>query len=459
MAAPAFNLYGGMRWLLRLALGFYFRRIERFHPERVPESGPLLFTSNHPNSLTDSFIIGISVPRKVNFVATVQLFRIRPLKALLTRCGVIPINRVKDDPKAMRTVAETFEACYRVLEKCEAVGIFPEGITYDDSQLKEVKSGAARMALELENRHGGTLGLRIVPTGLTYSAKELYRSDALIHFGEPIRVADFLEGYADRRKECIQRLTAEIEHRLQLLIMHLPQLEHARLIAGIKRLYLERLVLANSVVQEPVSPRAGELMLSQAIVQVAEEAYRTQPERAAAFAARLDSYERYLGRLRISDEWVTLFPQRGQLIARSLGWALLAGIGLPVALYGWVHRLLPFAVVRWAVHRFPLPATRKAQTSTTAITAGIVDFSVFYSSYILIFSRFIGWPWNLWYALSLPIASLLAHYYLREVRKLAAGIRNTFVLLRAPLAAGRLIAMRNDLLAEIEAVRAERKRS
>src|SRR3974390_1795597 len=124
MITPGFNLYSAMRWLLRVALGFYFKRIERFHPERVPDTGPVLFTSNHPNSLTDSFIIGSSVARKVNFVATVQLFRFRPLKALFTRCGVIPINRVKDDPKAMRTVAETFEACYRVLEKGEAIGIF-----------------------------------------------------------------------------------------------------------------------------------------------------------------------------------------------------------------------------------------------------------------------------------------------------------------------------------------------
>jgi len=83
-------------------------------------------------------VIGASVPRKVNFVATVQLFRVTPVKWLLSRCGVIPINRVKDDAKAMRTVADTFEACYRVLEAGEAVGIFPEGITYEDSQLKEV---------------------------------------------------------------------------------------------------------------------------------------------------------------------------------------------------------------------------------------------------------------------------------------------------------------------------------
>src|ERR1700722_8650178 len=204
------GLYRLMRGIIGVGLGFYFRRIERFHPERVPAAGPVLFTSNHPNSLTDSFVIGAAVPRKVNFVATVQLFQFKPLKWLLTNCGVIPINRVKDDPRSMRTVAETFEAVYRVLERGETVGIFPEGITHDDPQLKTVKTGAARMALELEHRHGGKLGLQIVPVGLNLSAKEKYRSEVLVNFGQPIRAADFLPGYPERKKECINELNTEI---------------------------------------------------------------------------------------------------------------------------------------------------------------------------------------------------------------------------------------------------------
>src|SRR5262249_1033216 len=150
-------------------------------------------------------------------------------------------------PRAMRTVAETFEACYRVLERGEAVGIFPEGVTYDDAQMKEVKSGAARMALELEHRHEGKLGLRIVPVGLTYSAKEIYRSDVLVNAGEAILASGFLEGYAEHRKECIQRLTAEIERSIQALILHTPQLEHAQVVAGVKRLYLDRIRLGAAI--------------------------------------------------------------------------------------------------------------------------------------------------------------------------------------------------------------------
>lgn len=443
-----------MRRLIGLALGFYFRRIERFHLDRVPKEGPVLFVSNHPNSLTDSFVIGASVPRKVNFIGTVQLFSIKPMKWLLTQCGVIPINRVKDNPKAMRSVADTFEAVYQVLERGEAVGIFPEGITYDDSALKEVKSGAARMALELEHRHEGKLGLRLVPVGLTYSAKESYRSDALANFGEPIVASEFLEGYAERRKECIVRLTEEIERRIQSLILHIPKLEEKRVVEGVKRLYFQRLLIGNRNASEPVADQAKELLLGQQIAAAVDAVYREQPERAVAFVTKLNSYERWLARLKISEDALELFPRRSKLAVRTSFWTMVAILGAPIAFYGWLHRSIPYALIKCSARKFTLPDKRKAQASTVAITAGVVGFVVCYAIYVAAFYWLFGWPATLWYALSLPVAGLLAHYYLREIKRLGASVHTTWILWRAPFAAKRLFALRAELITEIEAVRA-----
>jgi glycerol-3-phosphate O-acyltransferase/dihydroxyacetone phosphate acyltransferase len=449
------GLYRFMRWIIGLALGFYFRRIERFHPERVPATGPVLFTCNHPNSLTDSFVVGAAVPRKVNFVATVQLFRFAPLKWLLTSCGVIPINRVKDDPKGMRSVADTFEACYQVLERGEAIGIFPEGITHDDPQLKTVKTGAARMALELEHRHNGTLGLQIVPVGLNLSAKEKYRSEVLVNFGQPIRAADFLEGYPARKKECIHELNLRIEKSIQMLILHIPQLEHVRVVDAVKRLYLDRLLVADAVAAEPLLQRAEELRLAQAIATAVEQIYRTQPERAATFVRDLDRYEKWLRHFKLSDDALVRAPQKRRLARLGIGWTALAILGAPIAAYGWAHRLPPVLLVKWSVNHFANIQRHKAQTSTAAIIAGLVSFSFFYGSYLCIFHWLFGWPASLWYGLSLPVAGLIAHFYARQLRQLAGRIRDTFVLLRAPAAARRLLALRARLIAEIEAVRPE----
>ena len=445
--------------LLRILLGIYFRRIELFHPERVPLTGPVLFASNHPGSVTDAFILGTSVPRQVYFVATVKLFGFPPLAWLLKQCGIIPINRLKDDPRAMRSVMDTFEACFKVLERGGAVGIFPEGITYDDSQLKTVKTGAARMALELEHRHGGNLGLRIVPVGLTYSAKERYRSEALVHFGEPIHAAPYLNGYEAHRKECIAGLNDEIEHRLQSLIVHTPKLEQARVVAAVKRLYLERLKLGNLVVREPLSPRAEELVLTQTIAAAVSWAEETLPERLRAFVQRLGEYERWCTRLQLSDDVVGHFGAKKNLLTHCLNRAVVGVIGAPVAAFGWAHRLLPGGVVRLVANRFTHAGTRKAQAPHASMLVGIVSFGLFYCLYIGLVHNWFGWPVSFWYALLLPVTGLIAHYYWRGVRQFAVALRTTSVLFRAPFAAKRLARLHAELIAEIEALRLEYRRT
>jgi 1-acyl-sn-glycerol-3-phosphate acyltransferase len=429
---------------MRLALGIYFTRIERFHPERVPSTGPVLFTSNHPNSVTDAFVVGTSVPRKVHFVATVQLFRWTPIRWLLTRCGVIPINRVKDDPRAMRSVFDTFEACYEVLERGEAIGIFPEGITHDDPQLKTVKTGAARMALELEHRHDGSLGLNIVPVGLTFSDKDHYRSTALVNFGDPIRVSDFLAGYPEKRHERIHELSHVIAERIQALILHLPKLETARIVAGVRNLYLERLR------GRQAPDQATDLARVQAIAHAVEQVLVREPARAVEFGRRLEHYESLLARLRIAESEVAGLGNRSRWMRKNATWLVVALLGAPVAIYGWAHRLPPLAIIRWVSGKTAKQPADRTHISTTTLLVGAVVFPLFYLALMALVQLLFGWPVSLWYALSLVPAGLLAHYYYIRLARLRDGLRAGFLLLRAPGLAARLQALREELIKLIE---------
>jgi glycerol-3-phosphate O-acyltransferase / dihydroxyacetone phosphate acyltransferase len=440
--------------LIRLLLAFYFRRIERFHPGRVPRRGPVLFVSNHPGSITDAFIIGTSVSRRVHFVGTVQLFKLRPVAWLLRQCGVIPINRRQDDPKAMKTVAATFASCFEVLEAGGAIGIFPEGISYDDAALKEVKSGAARMALELEARHHGTLGLQIMPVGITYSAKDRYRSDVLLNFGHPIPAADYLAASEIDRKESIRRLSGVIEQRLRGLIVDLPTLEHLRIVESVRRLYLERLKLGNFIVTQPLPPRAEELVLTQAIGEALRYFERAAPDRLADFVGDLDRYERRLRQVGLTDEQIEAV-ERTSVVRRTFAGTVRLLLGAPVAVYGWLHRLLPTLLVDWAVRHFTRPEQRKAQTAHAAMLAGLIGFGGFYAACIAIVGVAWGWPIALAYAASLPIAGVIAHVYVRELQRQGREWRAAAVLLRVPIVKRNLVRRRDDLITQIAQFRGE----
>ena len=443
-----------VRWLIQGLLTVYFRRIERFRVERIPGRGPVLVVANHPGSLIDAFLVGTSLGRPVHFVASVVLFRLRPVARLLTRCGVIPVNRKRDDPSKMATIAQTFEACYAVLEAGGAVGIFPEGITYDDDRLKPVKTGAARMALELEHRHGARLGLRIVPIGLTYSAKERFRSDVLVHVGEPLAAAPFLARYDEQPKRCVRELTDAIERQLRALVLDLPSLEHERIVRAVRHLYLDRLRAGNLIVTEPMTPEAETLLLLQAIGQALRHFEQAEPQRLAAFVADLDRYERWLGRLGMSDRAVAhVAAPRGWLSRSAATAALIAAA--PIALFGWLHHLVPARLVAWSIRRFTPAELRKSQTPLTVMLSGAVALALCYTAYVAVVLAAFGARTGAAYAIALPISGLAGHYYLRAIRQYGGRWRAAGILLQGPIARKTLLAMRARLIATIDGFRAD----
>lgn len=199
------------------ALQLFFRRIETVNEHRVPEGTGVIFVLNHPNGLIDPALIFVALPRRISFLAKSTLFKLPVISWIVRTAGALPVYRRIDSGEDVSQNLKTFEAAHELLRTGGSIAIFPEGVSHNSTKLLPVKTGAARIALGAVSVGGGDpIDLRIVPVGLYYTNKTTFRSEALLHFGEPFTVAPVtLEPDGDPPKDAVRELTARIEESLR----------------------------------------------------------------------------------------------------------------------------------------------------------------------------------------------------------------------------------------------------
>ncbi len=130
-------------WLVRALFQPFFHlyfRLSRIGREHVPESGPVIFAANH-RSFLDPFIIATIARRPMYYVAKEELFRNKLTSWFLNSLGAFPVRRGQSD-EDMLTTART------ILERGDAVLIFPEGTRIRPGALGRPRRGVGRLALE-----------------------------------------------------------------------------------------------------------------------------------------------------------------------------------------------------------------------------------------------------------------------------------------------------------------------
>lgn len=387
----------------RLLAWIYYSTIRISGTGHIPSAGPTLLVANHANSLIDPVVLGLAVGRRVRYLAKGPLFEIPVVGGLLRWLGMIPVWRAEDDRSRMRENIKALGDAAQALAGGKAVGIFPEGKSHDLRKLEPLFAGTSRIALQA--LEAGADDLVILPIGINYSEKDLFRSSVWIQVGEPIRAREFVEstGGAAKAKKV---LGDEIGERLRSVIIHLDDPDWEP--------YLEDLEILDPGSERPRGDVAFSLRQRWVIAGALNHFRVTEPEKVESIGRALAAHHTRLVKRGLRVRSVILRQPGWRRIASLIGRSIQMLLGFLPALAGTLHNLIPFLAERGLVRL--IPRADRTTTALSRLAVGIVTFPIWYALVwwwiSLYFLPWVAWAWTI----TMPFAGLHAMRYLRVMR-------------------------------------------
>ncbi|MBP2390274.1 lysophospholipid acyltransferase family protein [Aeromicrobium fastidiosum] len=162
-------IYGLLVLVFRMLNAVGGHRTTRVGSGRLPAAGGAVLAINH-TSYVDFTYLGISARsvdrRLIRFMGKAELRRNLVVRWLMWGCRVIPVDRSAGHGAYVAAVDE--------LRAGEVVGIYPEATISRSYEIKQLKTGAARMALEA--------GVPIVPC-IVWGSQRIFPKGGARHLG------------------------------------------------------------------------------------------------------------------------------------------------------------------------------------------------------------------------------------------------------------------------------------
>lgn len=426
----------------RLVLRVFYRRVEASGLERIPASGPTILVLNHPNGLMDPLLLLCLSPRPVAFLAKSPLFTMPFVSLFVKAFDSIPVYRPQDADADVRRNRETFAKARDLLKRGGVLALFPEGVSHDEPRLMPLKSGAARIALGAASEGPVT----VVPAGLTYEARDLFRSGALLCVAEPFTVEPIaLDEKGEPPRTAVKALTARLRVALEEATLQADDAATLDLAAFAESL------LPQDTAAESLGARvaARRVLLARAAL-LREEA----PERLGTFVARLDRFRHLLVAARLSPETLDAGTARAELAASTFAALLVALFLAPPALLGLLAHAPAYNLVG--------PLSKRLARGDTDIVATIkvLGAFLFFPLTWLAFGTAAGLVWGLplglLVGLALPLLGYLALLLLERWGAASTALRALALSLFRRRAFTRLVVERDALARELVALDGER---
>lgn len=418
---------------LRLIANIFFRRIESVGWNKVPNA-PVIFAVNHPNGLIDPLFLLCFTPRPISFLAKAPILRMPLIGWIARGLETIPVYRTQDNYSTAKN-KEMFAAARALLMRGGAIAIFPEGTTHSEPRLKELKTGAARIALGCGADE--CPDIFIVPAAIFYTAKQSFRSNALVYYGDPIKVAPVsVDDAGEPPRDAVDALTSRIEKAMAELTLQADTREALDLIGRAERV----MSLGRAALPEQLDLRkrfiAGYARLRE-----------RDPARLAHLQSRFERFEAELGDANLEPETLPAPTVGGSV--RTLSTLL---ITLPLALIGAIIHYPIYLLIRFVATRF----TRDEElVATVKAVAGMVFYPLVYLALAVVAGFRFGFLYGVLAALVLPFLGYIALHFFEQLDDVIGRTRSLTWRIARRSAFERLLRTRRELRDEVVALAEE----
>lgn len=426
--------------LVRALVGLFYRRIEVSGLENVPPKGPVLLLANHNNGLVDPMVVLYALTRPVVFVAKSTLWRIPVLRSLLDLLGCVPVVRKGEGERGVSLKGEernraAFERLAAVLERDGAVLVFPEGRSHSDPRLAGIRTGAARVLLLSKKPPV------VVPVGLWFAQKEIFRSDLLVKFGKPV---------SPPADPSVEAWTKAAGAALEAVTLNADDWKDHEVVAAVDALYgrsVERIFLEG---EEREAQLGRSLRVRQLLLGARASLERTHPGEVASLARRARALDHLLRRISLSSSALDDPPPASTILWHTLSALAVIVVGFPVAVLGVAAWWIPYRLCGVIANRVPGASEQRDQIALYKLIAGVVLFPLALAGWAAAAWALGGAAWGALALVSLPFAGVSSLFFFEYASWRERQAKGLLALLVAPGAIARLKTERDALVAECD---------
>ena len=440
-------MYQFLKQLIKVSLFFFFKHIVVNGKEHIPDKGPLILVSNHPNTFMDPLLIAAITRQRIGFIANAGLFVNKIVARVFSYFHVIPIYRKKDiQPGEKPDNRQAFRQCHAYLGRQGTFLIFPEGTSYYELKLREIKTGTARIALSYEELKNFEGHLKIVPIALDYSDSIQFRSTVSITVCPAIAVGSYKEAYAQHEFDAVVQLTEAIRKELAENIPQTSGKEQEEFLVKAHRFYTTFYAPQAALHKNPRQSLEVRNQVSKALqfLQEKNENLYLETQSKVLLFFKL-----------LKEEGITPQIMASQFFKKNKGLVLMTSIIkflflFPIYVLGLCFNYLPYILPAKIFKISKLDIEYKAPVQ---MIAGLVTFPLFYALCLWVFRTYIST--TLWQTLVLlivmPVTGYIAMYYYTAMKRFVKLLHYNFFMEKSKKQ--KMMALRDEIMNIVEEAR------